>query len=159
MLFRSDPALGALANNGGTTNTHLPTAVSPVLNTIPNGTNDCGTTVTTSQNLVTRPQQTGCEKGAAERVAAVAAGASIDGRVSAANGTGIRNAIIEISGGTLAQPIYVRSSSFGYFRVEDLEVGGTYILTIHSKRFQFTNPSRVITLNENVSDLDFIAEP
>ena len=154
----TDPQLGALANNGGTTNTQLPAAASPVTNTIPNGTNDCGTTVTTSQNAVTRPQQTGCEKGAAERLAVVAANASISGRVSAANGTGIRNAVIVVSGGNLSQPIYVRTGTFGYYTIEDLEVGATYVLTINSKRFQFTNPSRVITLNENIEDADFIAE-
>ena len=40
-----DPALGALANNGGPTFTHLPGGASVVLNTIPNGTNECGTTL------------------------------------------------------------------------------------------------------------------
>lgn len=154
----TDPALGALANNGGTTLTHLPAVASPVINTIPNGTNDCGTTVTTSQNAVTRPQQTGCEKGSAERLAVVAATASISGRVSAADGTGIRNAVIVVSGGSLSQPIYVRTGTFGYFSVEDLEVGGTYILTINSKRFTFANPNRIITLNENVGDADFVAD-
>ncbi len=154
----SDPLLGALANNGGTTLTQLPAVASPVTNTIPNGTNDCGTTVTTSQNAVTRPQQTGCEKGSAERMGVVAANASISGRVSAADGTGIRNAIIVVSGGSLSQPIYVRTGTFGYYNIEDLEVGGTYVLTVNSKRFTFTNPSRVITLNENVGDADFIAD-
>lgn len=155
----TDPQLGALANNGGTTLTHLPAVTSPVANTIPNGTNDCGTTVTTSQNGVTRPAQTGCEKGAAERLAVVAANASISGRVAAADGAGIRNAVITVSGGNLTQPIYIRTSAFGYYTIEDLEVGETYVLTINSKRFTFTNPNRIITLNENVGDADFIAEP
>ncbi len=154
----TDPMLGALALNGGTRMNHLPANLSPVTNTIPNGTSDCGVAVTTSQSALTRPQQTGCEKGAAERLASLAA-ASLDGRVATANGVGIRNAIVEISGGSLTQPIQRQTGSFGYFRFTNLEVGQTYVITIYSKRFQFANPSRVITLNESVSHFDFIAEP
>jgi len=155
----TDPALDALVNNGGTTNTHLPAVASPVMNTIPNGTNDCGTTVTSSQNGVTRPQQTGCEKGAAERLAPLASFASISGRVSAANGTGIRNAVITVTGGNLSAPAHVRTGTFGYFSIEGLEVGGTYILAINSKRFTFAVPSRVVSVPDSVSDIDFVAMP
>ncbi len=62
----SDPALGALANNGGLTFTHLPGGASVVLNTIPNGTNGCGTTVTNDQRGFGRPAAAGCEKGSVE---------------------------------------------------------------------------------------------
>lgn len=61
-----DPQLGPLANNGGTTLTHLPAASSPVIDAIPFGINDCALVVTTSQNGSTRPQQIGCEKGSVE---------------------------------------------------------------------------------------------
>ena len=61
-----DPQLGALANNGGATLTHLPAAGSPVVNAIPNGTNDCGTTVTNDQRGVVRPSGGACEKGSVE---------------------------------------------------------------------------------------------
>ncbi|MCW5961543.1 MAG: hypothetical protein KIS76_15375, partial [Pyrinomonadaceae bacterium] len=62
----TDPQLGPLANNGGTTLTHLPGSASPVVNTIPSGANDCGTVITSSQNGQTRPQQSACEKGSVE---------------------------------------------------------------------------------------------
>lgn len=62
----TDPQLWALANNGGVTLTHLPASSSPVIDSIPNGTSDCGVAVVTSQNGVARPYATGCEKGAAE---------------------------------------------------------------------------------------------
>jgi hypothetical protein len=65
-----DPNLGALANNGGPTQTHLPNVGSPVINTIPNGTNDCGTTVTIDQRLLPRPTGGSCDKGSTERVVA-----------------------------------------------------------------------------------------
>jgi CSLREA domain-containing protein len=61
-----DPQLGILANNGGPTPTHLPAGASPVVDAIPNGTNDCGTTITTDQRGATRPVSTGCDKGSVE---------------------------------------------------------------------------------------------
>ena len=62
----SDPQLGPLGNNGGTTQTHLPAATSPVVDTIPPGINGCGTTVTTDQRGFTRPSGAGCDKGSVE---------------------------------------------------------------------------------------------
>src|SRR5207253_283106 len=64
-----DPQLGGLQNNGGLTNTHLPSASSPVLNTIPNGTDGCGTTVLLDQRGSGHPRPSGgaCDKGAVER--------------------------------------------------------------------------------------------
>ena len=96
--------------------------------------------------------------GADEALAPLAANASISGRITAADGIGIRNAVITVSGGTLAQPLRIRTGAFGYYSIQDLEVGQTYVLTVNSKRFTFTNPSRVITLNENLDEIDFISE-
>ncbi len=65
-VVAGDPALGALANNGGLTFTHLPAAL--VLDTIPNGTNECGTTITLDQRGAgfPRPSGAGCDKGSVE---------------------------------------------------------------------------------------------
>ena len=62
----ADPQLSALANNGGETLTHLPASSSPVIDSIPNGSSDCGDVVNTSQNSVQRPDEAGCEKGSVE---------------------------------------------------------------------------------------------
>lgn len=62
----SDPALGSLANNGGATLTHLPNAGSPLIDTIPNGTNGCGTTINNDQRGFTRPANASCDKGSVE---------------------------------------------------------------------------------------------
>ena len=63
----NDPVLGALANNGGPTQTLLPLAGSPLLDAIPPA--SCGATV--DQRDITRPQGTGCEIGAVEVEVAV----------------------------------------------------------------------------------------
>jgi CSLREA domain-containing protein len=64
----SDPALGPLADNGGDTETHALLDGSPASNVIPGGTNGCGTTYTTDQRGVSRPQGASCDIGAFELV-------------------------------------------------------------------------------------------
>ncbi|MBK8466051.1 MAG: proprotein convertase P-domain-containing protein [Chloracidobacterium sp.] len=61
-----DAGLGALANNGGPTFTHLPGF--PVANLIPSGVNGCGTTVAFDQRgaAFPRPFGAGCDKGSVE---------------------------------------------------------------------------------------------
>ena len=58
----NDPVLGALANNGGPTQTLLPLTGSPLLDAIPPA--SCGADV--DQRGITRPQGAGCDIGAVE---------------------------------------------------------------------------------------------
>jgi hypothetical protein len=67
------PQLGALADNGGPTLTHLPAATSPLIDKIPvsacPGIPDQG--ITTDQRGIARPQQSGCDIGSVEVAAPV----------------------------------------------------------------------------------------
>lgn len=94
-----------------------------------------------------------------EFVGTTAAQASVSGRVMTANGAGIRNAKVVITGNSLAQPIVATTGSFGYFSFEGLRTGETYVVTVNSQRYTFSTPSRVISLVDNVGDADFIADP
>jgi CSLREA domain-containing protein len=62
----SDPKLGELADNGGSTMTHALLSGSPAINAIPQGTNGCGTTFTEDQRGVSRPQGSACDIGSFE---------------------------------------------------------------------------------------------
>jgi hypothetical protein len=88
---------------------------------------------------------------------AVAASVNVGGRVTGADGvTGLPRVDVTISGGTLSQPLVIRTSPFGYYNFEDLPVG-TYILTVASKRYTFNVPTRVITAEDNIINADFMA--
>ncbi len=63
-LVNTDPMLGALASNGGPTQTMAVLAGSPAIDAIPSATSGC--TGTTDQRGVSRPQGSGCEIGAFE---------------------------------------------------------------------------------------------
>ncbi len=94
-----------------------------------------------------------------EFVGSTAAQASISGRVTTAEGNGIRNAGVVITGNSLAEPRVFTTGSFGYFSFDGLPTGETYVVTVNSQRYTFTTPSRVISLVDNVADADFTADP
>lgn len=86
-----------------------------------------------------------------------AATVKISGRVKAANGNGIRNAVLILNDSNGAIQT-ARTASFGYFQFDDVRVGETYILSIASKRFTFSNSTRVLSVFEELTDIDFISE-
>ena len=93
------------------------------------------------------------------RATPTAAGVEVSGRVRTASGRGIRNARILVEGGDLAWPIIVMTNSFGYYRVEGLAAGQSYIVTVESKRFGFASPVRVVNAGDGVAGLDFVSVP
>jgi WD40 repeat protein len=94
----------------------------------------------------------------AEDLAPTAANVSVGGRVLTANGQGIRNARVTLTDANGATRTAI-TGSFGYYRFDDVEVGQTYIVSVRSKRFQFSNPTLVITLMDELTDLTFTALP
>lgn len=89
-------------------------------------------------------------------LAPTAAMVSIHGRARTASGRGIlrvRISLVNASGEIRS----TMTSDFGYYRFDNLPAGETYILTARGKRFTFSNPTQVVTLNEEVGDLDFVA--
>ncbi len=84
-----------------------------------------------------------------------AAGVSVSGRVLTPDGYGLRNAIVSITDST-GMTRTARTTSFGYYTFENVEVGGTYVVSVGSKSYTFT--PRTITVNDSVSDLDLVAD-
>ena len=65
--------------------------------------------------------------------------------------------LLLVTGNTLPEPRVVTTGSFGYFQVEGLTAGETYIVTVNSQRYTFAVPSRVYNLVDNITDADFVA--
>jgi hypothetical protein len=104
---------------------------------------------------------TGCVNGGwqIQFIPTTAASLGISGRVTTANGNGIRNATVVITGSSLPAPIVATTGSFGYYSFDGLKSGETYVITVNSRRYTFSMPSRVISLVDNIVDADFIADP
>ncbi|MFN0277102.1 MAG: DUF4394 domain-containing protein [Pyrinomonadaceae bacterium] len=84
---------------------------------------------------------------------------AISGRVTTSEGQGITNARVVISGNSLTENIVVTTGALGTFSFENLTPGETYVVTVISRRYTFKKPSHVISLIENVSNADFVADP
>ncbi len=130
-----------LRREGMTTAVYTPGSVNPATNTA-------------TANGVTNFSSWG-----AGNLVALAANASISGRILTSAGQGIRNVKVTIVGGNLPEPRVISTGSFGYYQFDDLEVGQTYIITVNSQRYVFSNPSSVVTLQEDIAEHNFTAEP
>lgn len=86
------------------------------------------------------------------------ASVSLSGRVTDAAGQGIRGVRVMIEGGSLPEPRWALTSSFGYYSFEGL-AAGTHMVTVTSKTHAFAVPTRVVNMVENITNFDFVAEP
>lgn len=85
-----------------------------------------------------------------------AAHVSVSGRVITAIGFSIRNARVVLTG----QNGFVRTAqtnSFGYYRLDDIPVGQTYVMEALAKSYSFT--PRTINVTDELTDVDIVASP
>lgn len=152
-----DPNLGPLQDNGGPTLTHALLAGSPAI--------DRGNSfgLTTDQRGAPRPLNIpsipnaadGADIGAFEVRVLSAATATISGRAMTRSGRGVSGAVVRLTdqNGSIRT---ARTNQLGYFRFVGVAVGETYTLSVFSKQYQFT--PQVISVNENTTDLNFVAQ-
>ena len=86
-----------------------------------------------------------------------AATAVISGRIVTANGRGIGGAVLELTGGNLAEPLTARTNPFGYYRFPAVEVGQNYFIKAAAKNRNFEPSTRIHTLLEDASNVNFTA--
>ncbi len=86
-----------------------------------------------------------------------AATVSLSGRVMTASGRGIVNVNLYLTDSN-GQVRSARTTSFGYYRFDDVQVGETYILSAVGKRYTFSQPSQVLNINEETDAVNFIAD-
>jgi hypothetical protein len=155
-LLNIDPLLGPLGNNGGSTFTHAVLPGSPAINA---GNNDLAVDPVTHKPLLFD------QRGYARITAgAVDIGAyetnysmfpvTVGGRVTTSGGRGIAGVrIMFTAGGTT---LYSQTNPFGYYRFAGLTPGTTYTVALMHKYYQF-DPPLVVTVDQNRSDLNFVA--
>ena len=82
-----------------------------------------------------------------------AAGVALSGRVTTADGRGLRNAVVTLlsSDGLMRTTV---TSSFGFYSFDDVGVGATYVVSVSSRRYRFT--ARVVEVVDSLNDIDFL---
>ncbi|HMM80946.1 MAG TPA: right-handed parallel beta-helix repeat-containing protein [Pyrinomonadaceae bacterium] len=92
------------------------------------------------------------EDGAVEiMLAPTAATSSVGGQVRTADGRGIGNTVVTLTGtdGSVRRAL---TNQMGFYRIDDVPTGATYVLGATSKRYTFD--SRVVTVGDNITDAD-----
>jgi subtilisin-like proprotein convertase family protein len=88
-------------------------------------------------------------------IAVTAANAAVGGRVTNANGIGIPQAIVTLTG--LDGRVYsARTNPFGYYRINNVPVGENFVAAVNRKGYAFG--TQIVTVLDNLTDLDFTAE-
>lgn len=114
--------------------------------------------VPTQRSLATSPQGalvTPTYVNGAVQVGSTAAGVEITGRVLTPDGRGIRNSTVILTDSTGARRT-ATTSSFGYYKFEDVESGTTYVVSVASKQYRFT--PRVLQVVDSLTDFDFVGQ-
>jgi hypothetical protein len=86
-----------------------------------------------------------------------AASVSVSGRAVTAQGRGIRNVQITMID-SQGNERTTQTTSFGYYRFDNVMAGETITLTAKARRFRFNQSTIVRTTNESVTDADFVSE-
>jgi hypothetical protein len=87
-----------------------------------------------------------------------AAAVSVSGRVTTATGRGITNVRISLTDSN-GEVRTATTTSFGYYHFEDVQAGETYIIGARGKHYSFTQPRQVLSVNDEMTNVNFIAYP
>lgn len=88
-------------------------------------------------------------------LAPTAANVTVSGRVLTSNGNGVSNAMVVMTNSS-GELRYARTSSLGYYRFEEVEVGQTYVFDVRSKQHTFA--PQVVSVSDELTELNFIAQ-
>ncbi len=89
-------------------------------------------------------------------MAPTAATVSVSGRVTTAQGRGIRNVVVTMTDSN-GNTRTATTTSFGYYRFEEVAAGETYVFAARGKRFSFEQNTQVLSIMEDTNNINFVA--
>lgn len=84
---------------------------------------------------------------------------SISGRVIDSDGYGISKAQLILVNGNTGEARIVMTNPFGFYHFNGLDVSELYVLNVSHKRYSFPEKQRVVSLDDNLTDVNFMADP
>ena len=87
-----------------------------------------------------------------ELLPSTASGVEVSGRVLTPDGRGLRNAKVTITD-SMGNERTATTTSFGYYRFEDVEIPGTYVISVKANRYSYTH--RLVQVLDNLTEVDF----
>jgi hypothetical protein len=91
-------------------------------------------------------------------VVPTAANVTVSGRVTTSEGYGISRAIISLTNAAGVSRSAL-TNQFGYYKFDEVEVGQTYTVAVNSKKYFFANNPRIVSVTDELTNLDFSASP
>jgi len=87
-----------------------------------------------------------------------AANVAVSGRVLSGDKAGIAraNLVLTDSAGVSRS---VTTNSFGFYSFEDVRAGDIYILSVNNKKYLFADSPRILNVQNDLADVDFVASP
>ena len=82
---------------------------------------------------------------------------SVGGRVTRSNGQGVSNAIVSLTDSGVGGRRTAITNPFGYYTFDNVATGSTYTIAVISRLYTFT--PQTVQINDNISNVDFVAEP
>lgn len=89
-------------------------------------------------------------------LAPTAASVSISGRVTTPEGRGLRGARVTLTD-SQGNTRTAMTTTFGYYRFEDVSAGETVVISVSSKQYLFA--PQVVSVMEDLNELNFTAQP
>lgn len=89
-------------------------------------------------------------------IAPTAAAVSVAGRVIDLNGRGLSGVSVSATNELTGEVTFATTSSFGYYKLDELTVDTLYTIRVATKRYQFFNAERTLTLDDNIQGFDFV---
>ncbi len=84
---------------------------------------------------------------------------SIGGRIVGQNGNGLSQVSVVLTGNEFSPLRITKTNPFGYYRFDNVPGSQSYTVSVSSKRFDFANPSQVINVVGDLTDLNFVGAP
>jgi hypothetical protein len=82
---------------------------------------------------------------------------SVAGKVTTADGRGIRNVLVSLAD-ERGETKTVLSGASGYYRFADVKPGATYTITVSAKKFSFNQSSQARLISGETDDVNFTAD-
>lgn len=87
-------------------------------------------------------------------LAPTAANVSVGGRVVSPSGSGLRGVFVTLREAN-GRSYTAVTNSFGYYRFNEIQAGQIIIVSVEAKRYSFDQPVQVVSLSDNIADLQF----
>ncbi len=81
---------------------------------------------------------------------------SIGGRLTDTNGQGLTNVLVVLTGDSASALRTAKSNPFGYYRFDNVPGSQSYTVSVSTKRYDFANPSQVINVIGDLTDVNFV---